>query len=154
MGITLPGLPGRLFHATELKLAYILSHSQILFPVPNVMLYGLFPDYVREQYETFLCTENFLMHPTYGSQDTLLNEKYDRHYKLSKLRFNPLSGVLVEWLKDKEAREEQKAAMKKRSREQEKHDFMRAYVRGKKLKANESQCREGKGMEKVESTTS
>lgn len=142
-GITLPGLPGRLFHATELKLAYILSHSQILYPIPNVMLFGLFPDYVREQYETFLCTENFLMHPTYGSQDTNLNEKFDRHYKLSKIRFNPLSGILFEWSKNKQAKEEEKAAMKKRSREQEKHDFMRAYVRGKKLKANESQCLEG-----------
>lgn len=127
-GIYLKNFPERIFHATELKLAYILMHSAITAPVPKVMLYGSFPDYVRVQYETYLCTEEFIKHPNYKSKDTLLNEKYERQYTLEKFRPNPLSGVLYEL--QKKQKEEEDNLLKdlgKRKRE-EKHEKMRQYI--------------------------
>ena len=131
-GIYLKNFPERIFHATELKLAYILMHSAITTPLPNVILYGTFPDYVRLQYETYLCTEEFVKHPNYKSKDTLLNEKFERQYALENCRPNPLSGVLFELQKQEEEEEERLLEDLGKRKREEKHEKMRQYIANKR----------------------
>lgn len=82
------------YHPTELKLAYVLSHGDILFPVPHVVLVGTMPDYVRVQYENFLCTKELLFHPNYKSQNDELSHEMDKECNLSINRLNALPFVI------------------------------------------------------------
>lgn len=97
--ISLEGIDNN-FHATELRLAYVLNHNDILFPLPNVLLYGKFPDYVRKQYESSQCTNELFIHNSYCSKDTELSELKNKEVILNARRCNALSIALIDHTKN------------------------------------------------------
>jgi len=83
------------YHPTELNLGYAVKHTNMLCPCANVVLVGTLPDYVKEQYETFLCTSELLYYK-YKSQNDELSFVLDKEVPLSSTRLNPLKFVIHE----------------------------------------------------------
>ena len=135
-------------HATELRLAYVLTHSDILLPLPNVIMYGKFPDYVLKQYENYLCSRVLVKHPSYSSKDQELNREYNRDWALPLNRCNPLSGVLLDLKERKDKEEKERALVNSTKRRLEKIEKMKAYVRKRfKDQNGTKKCVERRGEE-------
>lgn len=103
------------YHPTELRLAYVLNHTDVLFPVGNVVLFGTIPDYARKQYEDYLCKYKLIKDLSYKSKEQEIN--YDA--VLQKHRSNPLPCAVYNLLKEraKQREEDELKAYEKRKAE-------------------------------------
>ena len=120
----------RVYHPTELRLATVLNHTDVLFPLGNVVLYGAVPDYVRQQYEDYLCTKKLIKHPTtFKSKEEVLN----LNAVMEKNRGNPLPCVVYNVLQQRAKEREKKELIAYQKRKAQRNEELKEALKKRRL---------------------